>query len=262
MSDIRRRRNFIRDIILDDLKNQQIRWPRADALSSGAQRLPARRPRQIHLPEFRPGHGVRRPVQSAFRRYQSLEKEETEYVDSIIEDVKWLGGDFGDRMFYASDYFRQIYDWAIQLINAGKAYVCDLTAEQVREQRGTLTEPGKESPYRNRSVEENLDLFAAHEGGRVPRRLAHAARQDRHGVEESQSARSHHVPHSARRASSHRQAMVHLSDVRLRARAVAIRSNASRTRSALWNLKIIARSTTGSSSSWAFIIRSRSSSTA
>src|SRR6476660_762911 len=69
-------------------------------------------------------------------------KEETEYVDSIIEDVRWLGGDFEDRLFYASDYFDQIYDWAVQLIKAGKAYVCDLTAEQVREYRGTLTEPG------------------------------------------------------------------------------------------------------------------------
>ena len=77
-------------------------------------------------------------------------REETEYVDSIIEDVKWLGGDFGDRIFYASDYFQQLYDWAVQLIRAGQAYVCDLTPEQVRQQRGTLTEPGQESPYRNR----------------------------------------------------------------------------------------------------------------
>ena len=95
-------------------------------------------------------------------------KEETEYVESIIEDVNWLGGDFGDRIFYASDYFGQLYDWAVQLIKAGKAYVCDLTGEQVREQRGTLTEPGKESPYRNRSVEENLDLFARMKAGEFP----------------------------------------------------------------------------------------------
>src|SRR5947199_1412329 len=81
------------------------------------------------------------------------EKEETEYVDSIIEDVRWLGGDFEDRLFYASDYFQQLYEWAVQLIKAGKAYVCDLTAQQVREQRGTLTERGKESPYAHRSVE-------------------------------------------------------------------------------------------------------------
>ena len=96
------------------------------------------------------------------------EKEETEYVDSIIEDVKWLGGDFEDRIFYASDYFPQLYEWAVQLIRAGKAYVCDLTPEQVREQRGTLTEPGQESPYRNRSVEENLDLFERMRAGEFP----------------------------------------------------------------------------------------------
>src|SRR2546426_9525192 len=78
-------------------------------------------------------------------------KEEAEYGETIIEDVKWLGGDFGDRLFYASDYFQQLYAWAVQMIKAGKAYVCDLTAEQLREYRGTLTEPGKESPWRNRS---------------------------------------------------------------------------------------------------------------
>jgi glutaminyl-tRNA synthetase len=87
------------------------------------------------------------------------EKEETEYVESIIEDVHWLGGDFEDRVFYASDYFDQLYAWAVQLIKAGKAYVCDLSADEVRAQRGTLTEPGQESPYRNRSIEESLGLF-------------------------------------------------------------------------------------------------------
>ncbi len=117
--------------------------------------------------------------------------------------MKWLGGDFGDRIFYASDYFGQLYEWAVQLIRAGKAYVCDLTPEQVREQRGTLTEPGQNSPYRNRSVEENLDLFARMKAGEFPDGRAHSARQNRHGVEESQYARPHHVPHSARRASSH-----------------------------------------------------------
>jgi len=95
-------------------------------------------------------------------------KEETEYVEAIIEDVKWLGGDFGDRIFYASDYFQQLYDWAIQLIKKGKAFVCDLSSEQVRETRGTLTEPGQNSPYRERSVEENLDLFARMKKGEFP----------------------------------------------------------------------------------------------
>jgi glutaminyl-tRNA synthetase len=86
-------------------------------------------------------------------------KEEQEYIDSIIEDVRWLGFDWGDRVYYASDYFDQLYDWAVQLIKAGKAYVDHLSADEIREYRGTLTQPGKESPYRNRSVQENLDLF-------------------------------------------------------------------------------------------------------
>ena len=95
-------------------------------------------------------------------------KEEQEYVDSIIDDVRWLGGDWEDRLFYASDYFQQLYDWAIQLIKEGKAYVCDLSAEEVRAHRGTLSEPGKNSPYRDRSVEENLDLFQRMEKGEFP----------------------------------------------------------------------------------------------
>ena len=95
------------------------------------------------------------------------EKEDTEYVDSIQEDVRWLGFDW-DGLYYASDYFDQIYEWAIQLIKAGKAYVDDLNADQVREYRGTLTQPGKESPYRNRSVEENLDLFIRMKNGEFP----------------------------------------------------------------------------------------------
>ncbi|MFQ6606799.1 MAG: glutamine--tRNA ligase/YqeY domain fusion protein [Fidelibacterota bacterium] len=86
-------------------------------------------------------------------------KEEEEYIQSIIEDVKWLGYSWDDRLYYASDYFEQMYDYAEQLIKAGKAYVCDLSADEIRAYRGTLTQPGKESPYRNRTVEENLDLF-------------------------------------------------------------------------------------------------------
>ena len=95
-------------------------------------------------------------------------KEETEYVDSIIEDVKWLGFDWEDRLFYASDYFDQLHDWAVKLIEDGKAYVCDLTAEQVRESRGTTTEPGKASPFRDRSVLENRELFARMRAGEFP----------------------------------------------------------------------------------------------
>ena len=82
-----------------------------------------------------------------------------EYIESIEEDVRWLGFSWGDHLYYASDYFDRMYEWALELIKKGKAYVDDLTAEQIREYRGTLTEPGKESPYRNRSIEENLDLF-------------------------------------------------------------------------------------------------------
>ena len=96
------------------------------------------------------------------------EKEEQEYVDSIIRDVRWLGFDWEDRMFYASDYFDQLYAWAVQLIKADKAYVDDLSAEEIRKTRGTLTEPGQNSPYRHRSVEENLDLFERMRKGEFP----------------------------------------------------------------------------------------------
>ncbi len=95
-------------------------------------------------------------------------KEEQEYVDSIIEDVRWLGADWEDRLFFGSDYFQQMYDWAVDLIKKGKAYVCDLTAEQTREYRGTLTQPGKNSPWRDRSIEENLDLFTRMKEGQFP----------------------------------------------------------------------------------------------
>ena len=95
------------------------------------------------------------------------EKEDVEYVDSIMEDVKWLGFKW-DGLFYASDYFGQLYEWAIKLIKEGKAYVDDLTADEIRKHRGTLTEPGKDSPYRNRSIEENLDLFERMKAGEFP----------------------------------------------------------------------------------------------
>ncbi|UCD17587.1 MAG: glutamine--tRNA ligase, partial [Candidatus Zixiibacteriota bacterium] len=86
-------------------------------------------------------------------------KEETEYVEAIMRDIRWLGFDWEDRLFYASDYFDQLYEYAIQLVKDGKAYVDDLNADEIREYRGTLTKPGEDSPYRNRSIEENLDLF-------------------------------------------------------------------------------------------------------
>jgi glutaminyl-tRNA synthetase len=95
-------------------------------------------------------------------------KEEQEYVDSIIDDVRWLGGDWENRLFYASDYFDQLYEWALKLIKTGKAYVCDLSADEMREYRGTLTTPGRDSPYRNRSIDENLDLFERMKNGEFP----------------------------------------------------------------------------------------------
>ena len=95
-------------------------------------------------------------------------KEKTEFVESILDDVRWLGADFGDRVFFASNYFDQMYEAAVKLIKKGKAFVCDLTADEIREYRGTLTEPGKNSPYRDRSIEENLELFEAMKNGEFP----------------------------------------------------------------------------------------------
>ena len=95
-------------------------------------------------------------------------KEEQEYVDSIIEDVRWLGADWEDRLFFASDYFERMYEWAEDLVRKGRAYVCDLSADEVSAHRGTLTQPGRDSPYRNRSVEENLDLFRRMRAGEFP----------------------------------------------------------------------------------------------
>ena len=95
-------------------------------------------------------------------------KEEEKYVNSIIEDVKWLGFDWEDRLYYASDYFDQLFDYAVQLVRDGKAFVCDLNSEEIRSYRGTLTELGKESPYRNRSIDENYDLFMCMKSGEFP----------------------------------------------------------------------------------------------
>ncbi|MBZ5727617.1 MAG: glutamine--tRNA ligase/YqeY domain fusion protein [Acidobacteriia bacterium] len=159
--------NFIRDIIIADLKS--------DKFGGRVQtRFPPEPNGYLHI-----GHAksicLNFGLAAEFGGKTNLrfddtnpEKEETEYVDSIMETVKWLGFDWEDRLFYASDYFGQLYEWAVQLIQSGKAYVCDLTADQVRQYRGTLTEPGRESPYCNRSVEENLDLFARMRAGEFP----------------------------------------------------------------------------------------------
>jgi glutaminyl-tRNA synthetase len=158
--------NFIRDIILEDLKTNKY-GGRVQT------RFPPEPNGYLHI-----GHAkaicLDFGLADEFHGHTNLrfddtnpEKEETEYVDSIMEDVKWLGFHW-DGLFYASDYFDQLYAWAIQLIQAGKAYVDDLSAEQIREYRGTLTTPGKDSPYRDRSVEENLDLFERMRNGEFP----------------------------------------------------------------------------------------------
>ncbi|RME44252.1 MAG: glutamine--tRNA ligase/YqeY domain fusion protein, partial [Caldilineae bacterium] len=95
-------------------------------------------------------------------------KEEQKYIEAIIEDIRWLGYDWGDRLYFASDYFEQLYEYAVRLIKAGKAYVDDLSPDEIRQYRGTLTEPGRDSPYRNRSVAENLDLFERMRAGEFP----------------------------------------------------------------------------------------------
>jgi glutaminyl-tRNA synthetase len=159
--------NFIRDIILDDLKTNKY-GGRVHT------RFPPEPNGYLHVGHAKSIHinfGLAREFGGRCNlRFDDTNpsKEETEYVDSIIQDVRWLGGDWEDRLFYASDYFDHLYAWAVHLIQKGKAFVCDLTADQVRQQRGTLTEPGQESPYRNRSVEENLDLFERMRKGEFP----------------------------------------------------------------------------------------------
>ena len=159
--------NFIRDIILEDLKTNKF----AGRVQT---RFPPEPNGYLHI-----GHAksicLNFGLAAEFGGKTNLrfddtnpEKEEQEYVDSIITDVRWLGFDWEDRLFYASDYFDQLHAWAVQLINARKAYVCDLSAEEVRQYRGTLNEPGKESPYRSRSVEENLELFGKMRAGEFP----------------------------------------------------------------------------------------------
>ncbi|MGO9518018.1 MAG: glutamine--tRNA ligase/YqeY domain fusion protein [Candidatus Korobacteraceae bacterium] len=159
--------NFVRDIILEDL--------RTNKYDGRVQtRFPPEPNGYLHI-----GHAksicLNFGLAAEFGGKTNLrfddtnpEKEEQEYVDSIIADARWLGADWEDRLFYASDYFSQLHQWAMQLIKAGKAYVCDLSAEEMRQYRGTLTDPGKESPYRNRSAEENLELFERMRAGEFP----------------------------------------------------------------------------------------------
>jgi glutaminyl-tRNA synthetase len=118
-------------------------------------------------------------------------KESQEYVDAIMRDIRWLGFDWGPHLYHASDYFERLYQWAEQLIRAGKAYVDDLTGDQIREYRGTLTEPGRPSPHRDRPVEENLDLFRRMRAGE----FEDGARTLRAKIDMASPARSGHVPH-------------------------------------------------------------------
>jgi glutaminyl-tRNA synthetase len=158
--------NFIRDIIVADLESNKF----AGRVQT---RFPPEPNGYLHLGHAKSTY-LNFGLAAEFGGKTNLrfddtnpEKEEQEYVDSIIRDVHWLGYEW-DGLYYASDYFDQLYEWAVQLINAGKAYVCDLSADEVRQYRGTLTEPGRESPYRNRSVEENLDLFERMRAGEFP----------------------------------------------------------------------------------------------
>ncbi len=159
--------NFVRDIVLDDLKTNKYQ-------GRVHTRFPPEPNGYLHI-----GHAksicLNFGLAAEFAGKTNLrfddtnpEKEETEYVDSIMEDVKWLGFQWNGEPLYASDYFDQLYEWAIQLINEGKAYVDDLSAEEIRKYRGTLTEPGTPSPYRDRSVGENLELFEHMRAGEFP----------------------------------------------------------------------------------------------
>jgi glutaminyl-tRNA synthetase len=159
--------NFIREIIDEDIKNGK---------NDGRvhTRFPPEPNGYIHIGHAKSiclNYGLAEDYGGKFNlRFDDTNpaKEETEYVDSIIEDIKWLGADWEDRLLHASDYFDQLYEWALKLIEDGKAYVDDLTADEIREYRGTLTEPGKESPSRNRTIEENLDLFKRMRAGEFP----------------------------------------------------------------------------------------------
>jgi glutaminyl-tRNA synthetase len=200
--------NFIRDIILDDLKTNKY----AGRVQT---RFPPEPNGYLHI-----GHAkaicLDFGLANEFGGHTNLrfddtnpEKEETEYVDSIMEDVKWLGFQW-DGLFYASDYFDQLYAWAVQLIKAGKAYVDDLSADEIRKYRGTLTEPGKDSPFRNRSIDENLDLFERMRAGEFP----DGSRTLRARID--MASPNFNMRHPPRRPPSDRQQVVHLSHVRLR----------------------------------------------
>jgi len=161
------RKNFVRDIIDDDLKTNKFG-------GNVHTRFPPEPNGYLHIGHAKSiclNFGLAKDYSGFCNlRFDDTNpaKEEQEYVESIKRDVRWLGFDWEDRLYYASDYFEQLHDFAVRLIKKGKAYVCDLTADEIREYRGTLTDPGKESPYRNRTVEESLDLFRRMRNGEFP----------------------------------------------------------------------------------------------
>ena len=159
-------RNFIEQMIDKDLED--------GVYQSVCTRFPPEPNGYLHIGHAKSillNYGIAKKYQGTFHmRFDDTNptKERVEFVESIKEDILWLGADWGDHLHFASDYFERMYEAAVSLIKKGKAYVCDLNAEEIREYRGTLTEPGKESPYRNRSVEENLQLFESMRAGEVP----------------------------------------------------------------------------------------------
>lgn len=159
--------DFIREIIKDDIKNNKND-------SRVHTRFPPEPNGYLHIGHAKSiclNFGIAREFNGLCNlRFDDTNpaKEEVEYVESIKEDVRWLGFDWEERMFYASDYFEKLYEYAVQLIKAGRAYVCDLSPDEIRQYRGTLTESGKESPFRSRSLEENLDLFERMRKGEFP----------------------------------------------------------------------------------------------
>ncbi len=160
--------DFIRELIADDLRTGRFQ-------GRVHTRFPPEPNGYLHIGHAKSinlNYGIARehPGGTCNLRFDDTnpEKEEQEYVDSIVDDVKWIAGDIEERVYFASDYFEQMYLWAVDLVRKGKAYVCDLTADEIRETRGTLTDAGKESPYRNRTIEENLDLFTRMRNGEFP----------------------------------------------------------------------------------------------
>src|ERR1700748_2865407 len=160
------RRDFIREIVAADVREGRV--------SEVVTRFPPEPNGYLHLGHHKAialNFGIAQEVGGRCHlRFDDTNpiKEEQEYIDSVQEDIRWLGFDWGEHLYFASDYFHQLYDWAVHLIKAGRAYVDDLSADKIREHRGTLTEPGKNSPWRDRSVEENLNLFERMRAGEFP----------------------------------------------------------------------------------------------